>query len=124
MIKIALIKCPECGQNVSDSATACIHCGYPLQKAKSELIVYGLTQELIGGTMKLFLDGNLIGKVAKGQKITVPITKDCELTAKCGINPMKGRYLIKAGKQTIIRIKYNRMTGGFILSEDDNMTMV
>lgn len=25
-----LIKCPECGKEVSDKATQCIHCGYPL----------------------------------------------------------------------------------------------
>lgn len=120
---MALIKCPECGKEISDRAMACIQCGYPLKKEKSELTVYGLTQELLGGTMKLFLDGEFIGKVEKGQKITVPIIKDCELTAKCGINPMKGKYLVRAGKQTVIRIKYNRLSGGFILSEDD-MTMI
>ena len=27
---MALIKCPECGKEVSDKASACIHCGYPL----------------------------------------------------------------------------------------------
>ena len=27
---MALIKCPECGKEVSDKANACIHCGYPL----------------------------------------------------------------------------------------------
>ncbi len=27
---MALIKCPECGEMVSDQAPACIHCGYPL----------------------------------------------------------------------------------------------
>lgn len=27
---MALIKCPECGNNVSDKAKSCIHCGYPL----------------------------------------------------------------------------------------------
>ena len=29
---MALIKCPECGNEVSDKAPACIHCGYPLQE--------------------------------------------------------------------------------------------
>lgn len=28
---MALIKCPECGKEVSDKAKACIHCGYPLE---------------------------------------------------------------------------------------------
>lgn len=27
---MALIKCPECGKEISDKAHACIHCGYPL----------------------------------------------------------------------------------------------
>lgn len=27
---MALIKCPECGKKISDKATACIHCGCPL----------------------------------------------------------------------------------------------
>ena len=27
---MALIRCPECGQEVSDKAAKCIHCGYPL----------------------------------------------------------------------------------------------
>lgn len=27
---MALITCPECGGLVSDKATTCIHCGYPM----------------------------------------------------------------------------------------------
>lgn len=27
---MALIKCPECGKEISDKAPTCIHCGYPL----------------------------------------------------------------------------------------------
>lgn len=29
---MALIKCPECGREISNKAKACIHCGYPLQE--------------------------------------------------------------------------------------------
>ena len=32
---MAMIKCPECGNMVSDKAPACIHCGTPLQINKS-----------------------------------------------------------------------------------------
>ena len=31
---MALIKCPECGKEVSDKCTQCIHCGYPLVNYK------------------------------------------------------------------------------------------
>lgn len=33
---MALIKCPECGKEISDKAPACIHCGYPLSLLNSE----------------------------------------------------------------------------------------
>lgn len=29
---MSLIKCPECGKEVSDRAPTCIHCGYPLHE--------------------------------------------------------------------------------------------
>lgn len=28
---MSLIKCPECGKEISDKAEQCIHCGYPLK---------------------------------------------------------------------------------------------
>ncbi len=36
---MALIKCPECGTEVSDKAVACPKCAYPIQKAKEQQIV-------------------------------------------------------------------------------------
>lgn len=32
---MALIKCPECGKEISDKSTACIHCGFPLELLKT-----------------------------------------------------------------------------------------
>ena len=32
---MALIKCPECGKEISNQAKACIFCGYPISKDKS-----------------------------------------------------------------------------------------
>lgn len=29
---MALIKCPECGREISDKAPACVHCGFPLDE--------------------------------------------------------------------------------------------
>lgn len=34
-----MIKCPECGQEVSDKASTCIHCGFPLNTNKTDDIV-------------------------------------------------------------------------------------
>lgn len=40
---MALIKCPECGGQVSDKAPACIHCGYPI----SEMTINKVPQNII-----------------------------------------------------------------------------
>lgn len=29
---MALIKCPECGKEISDTSKRCVHCGYKLKK--------------------------------------------------------------------------------------------
>lgn len=29
---MALIKCPECGAEISDKSTVCVHCGYPIKE--------------------------------------------------------------------------------------------
>lgn len=36
---MALIKCPECGKEISDKANACIHCGYPLNEQKEDFCI-------------------------------------------------------------------------------------
>ena len=35
---MSLIKCPECGKDVSTAAEACPHCGYPIKILSNELI--------------------------------------------------------------------------------------
>lgn len=34
---MALIKCPECGREISDNATVCPHCGCPSDIIKEKL---------------------------------------------------------------------------------------
>lgn len=39
---MALINCPECGKEISDSAKNCQNCGYPLRKGNDRKILIGL----------------------------------------------------------------------------------
>lgn len=34
---MALIKCPECGKDISDKSHFCIHCGYPFEDKNSNI---------------------------------------------------------------------------------------
>lgn len=48
---MGLMKCPECGKEISNKASACIHCGYPLQhfvEKKQESVFYKLTLKSVG----------------------------------------------------------------------------
>lgn len=36
---MALIKCPECGREISDKASSCPHCGYPIESLSPEGMV-------------------------------------------------------------------------------------
>jgi len=38
---MALIKCPECGREVSDQAVACPECGYPIRKVEYTFATVG-----------------------------------------------------------------------------------
>lgn len=55
---MALIKCPECGKEISDKSLACIHCGYPLENiADNKPKLYKITLKMPGAnkadTMKV-----------------------------------------------------------------------
>lgn len=53
---MALIKCPECGQEISDKSDKCIHCGYPLsQKQESDIFLFNGVQL----SKSYFLDDNV-----------------------------------------------------------------
>ena len=41
---MALIKCPECGHDVSDTAASCPSCGYGIKKAKPVRVYYQKTR--------------------------------------------------------------------------------
>ena len=124
-----MINCPECGQPVSDKAEKCIHCGFPFRTEtmqeetlaraeKSVAIIYGLQQTfLIGGTIKLYVDGAYITSVKKGESVEIPVNRNCTLTAKCGLNPLKGKKELRVGKTTKIQIVYDRLLGTFMMQD-------
>lgn len=43
---MALIKCPECGKEISDKAVQCIHCGFPLDQNNDICVIDGVAHDL------------------------------------------------------------------------------
>lgn len=75
---MALIKCPECGGNVSDKAPACIHCGYPLQEIdiqnNCQIILVGIRENEFLIVQKIYeITDYSLGKI-KGLIKSLPCT--------------------------------------------------
>ena len=58
---MALIKCPECGKEVSDEANCCPNCGYVLKKAKNVNEFVELNEEKESKVHPLCLAGMIVG---------------------------------------------------------------
>ena len=111
---MALIKCSECGNEVSDKAASCPKCGNPInQKEESKVMIYGYTENyMLNPKVKILLNGDEIGSVAKGQLFEYDITSDCEITFKCNLR--KASMAIKPGRVTKIKLSWNRLTGQLV----------
>lgn len=106
---MALIKCPECGKEVSSKANACIHCGYPLTTTKGELIIKGkrLPGVLIQHVYFLYKDGNLFDEVLPGEIKRYTVDKPFYLI----LGHKKGGFLNAAVRDSKpVKIESNKIT--------------
>lgn len=52
---MALIKCPECGKEISDTVERCPHCGYSLKKRKDKNIIVKTAMGVIAVLTVIFI---------------------------------------------------------------------
>ena len=105
---MALIKCPECGKEISDKAPACIHCGFPLSLIKGEVEKQPEKENAIvkeenipsenGYSMELLDYGNKKVQVATALKSTLKL-KDVEALELVANVPC---YLFKGKQEHIV----------------------
>ena len=43
---MALIKCPECGKEISDKSKICVHCGFPITNTNNICIINGISYDV------------------------------------------------------------------------------
>jgi len=76
---MSLIKCPECGKEISDKAPACIKCGFPLSVEKSVEILMPCLSEKYGDDIILpatvYCDGRFVWNGRSGQVAYFEIEK-------------------------------------------------
>ena len=61
---MALVKCPECGKEVSDTARNCVHCGYKNQEKKYNKIGGWLVFVMIGYFIAILNNIDLIREIS------------------------------------------------------------
>lgn len=79
---MALINCPECGQQVSDKAEVCIHCGAPLKEKPLEPVYVSFPQvSSITGRGTVYYNGKS-ESCAPGGTVCIEITCPTEIEVK------------------------------------------
>ena len=72
---MALIKCPECGREISDKASACPSCGTPI--ADKKIPVHFERKKAFGGsanTGTVMVDGVAVGSASNGASFDVMLS--------------------------------------------------
>jgi hypothetical protein len=109
---MALISCPECGNEVSDKAPACPKCGVPIFR-ESKVTVYGYTQQFaINPKVSIFWNNELVGTVKRFDRLSFPIDADGVVSFKSSAR--SASVPVKADGNTNIKISWNRFTGRMI----------
>ena len=126
---MALIKCPECEREVSDKASVCVHCGYPLSARKGELIIKAKrTDDLMKKHVYfLYKNGNLFDEILPGETKRYPVDESFSLVlghrrGSFVNSAMKDSNPVKVDPTKITRLEASIGQGFFpsyILSEVD-----
>lgn len=129
-----MINCPECGNQISDKATACPNCGCLIAPAngatslmnaekdiKDIVTIHGYEETFAVDTdVKIYKDGELVGSVSPARTFQLKIDKDCELKFKASFRTRTVQ--IKKGIDTNVFLSFDRVSGSLkaYVSGDDN----
>lgn len=82
---MALIKCEECGKEVSDKAPSCIHCGCPIVSTSKQGVIKLKVGSLSGAVTRISLvdtDGEELALVHENTLTTIEIDKEMDIYAQ------------------------------------------
>ena len=116
---MALIKCPECGREVSDRAGSCPNCAFPLSSLRTD------------GTVSIKTPNNLAGKVRivnassrsvlwsgnAGQVAKFEITHPTEIGIMWGIQGVNAKFYPGATAYVQAGKRYEMVLGAGILGQ-------
>ena len=78
---MALIKCPECGKEISDKAGSCPNCGCPIANAPTSIKVRALSDDRGVNKMRFKVNGIEVGTIPIGSTITINMKQPTRVEA-------------------------------------------
>lgn len=127
---MALVKCKECGKEISDKATACPNCGCPLSEFTLEGTVrIKMPNDIVEGWVGLFSsrnatvedsNGNILWKGKHGENAKFTISEPTEIIIKLGgwANNVSG-IVEPRRKYSLVQDRGVHMLATFRLTEVD-----
>lgn len=91
---MSMIKCPECGKEISDSAKSCPNCGHPMKHKKSKIII---VIAIIMGAIALVV-------LASGIK---DLLSARQAVSEAENNPMLGNYYMGMSGYHVYVVRFN-----------------
>lgn len=76
---MALIKCPECGKQVSSMANACPECGYPIASKPSTVKIRCLSDDRHVKKMKFTMYGRVVAETPIGSVATITVNNPTKI---------------------------------------------
>ena len=114
---MALIKCPECGKEISDKTESCIYCGYPLKEKKTAQSVHETKKPLEshvvayrcspGSTVSIFVIGLILGLVIMIAYLALGISFGDVLWLSMGLIAILAVFLIIVSSYGLIKVGAN-----------------
>ncbi len=106
---MSLIKCPECGRDVSDTIKECNHCGYILKK-EGKVIIHSYCETFaINPVVKVYKNNQYVAEIPKGETIELPVNEDTNFTFKSSMRETSVQ--VSGDTTTEIMLSFNRGTG-------------
>lgn len=74
---MALINCPECGQQISDKCEQCIHCGFPINNLHHSILINGISYDATD--FYQYLEQSQLGIIDYNRFMQVTMIKACSM---------------------------------------------
>jgi Primosomal protein N'' (replication factor Y) - superfamily II helicase len=113
---MAMVKCRECGERVSDSARSCPHCGKESPGGVTQLEIKRVSR-LSGALvpMAVWIDSNHVGTLGSGKSLTLTVTPGVH-RVECGFQQAHTKdgaeeFDVPAGRRLVIVVSPSRWNG-------------